>query len=224
MGFGVTLDFHENVSRGGVKTLNSFLVLPMKLVRLGTLIIFSSSSCVFLGEVIPGAYLCGLYKIQSPSQGFCQCHYLTLSKGKFEPYQKKFIEEGCGCHSILQVRDQDDVMIEPYTVSLQILSFGLSDLSKMNASFLFSVTYYEVSTKQFSQLKKGGNALIGNTIEPLLHDPLQRGRAVSAASCITGIIYIHLCRIDIQIIVRAGSWHLDLLRAWCFYDYSTERC
>jgi len=62
-----------------------------------------------------------------------------------------------------------------------------------------------VSAEQLCQLKEGGNAPIGESIEPLLWDPLQAGREVMTANYIIDILYLYMCLIDIQMVIRVRS-------------------
>jgi len=92
-------------------------------------------------------------------------------------------------------------MIKPSYVLLQVLLPTLSNFGQVDASLFLLLTIDKMSTQRFCQLKEGGNASIRETIEPFFSDGLQSYWDVSTACRIMHVFYVHLCLIDIQMIV-----------------------
>ena len=100
----------------------------------------------------------------------------------------------------------------------------------MNASSPLLFTRNEMGAKQCDKLEEWSGASIGETIEPLLNNPLQRSGKVKAASSIFYILDIYLCIVDIQMVASVSGTiegvngrHLEFLWTWHLHNLSTER-
>ena len=124
------------------------LVFPWLLVQLRALILLHSLSCIWANAIISSTYLNGLSKVLSSSQCLYQSCHFALSEGEFEPSWEKSIEKCSLDHSILYSRDQDDLIIEPHYILLQVLPFHLLNHNKVIASLLFPLSYHELGIEQ----------------------------------------------------------------------------
>ncbi|KAJ8425646.1 LOW QUALITY PROTEIN: hypothetical protein Cgig2_008696 [Carnegiea gigantea] len=71
---------------------------------------------------------------------------LHSAREKSQPSREQSMKESDISHSKLEILDYDDFAIAPHHILLQVLSFGLLYLGKVNFYFCFPSTRYEVRT------------------------------------------------------------------------------
>ena len=101
----------------------------------------------------------------------------------------------------------------------------------MDAYLLLFVAGDKIHTEQLRQLEVGSNASTWETIEPLLGDALYYSREIPVACRIIHILNVHLCLVNVQMVVwirgsikQINRRHFYFAQSRCFEDFSAERC